>query len=86
MPFLRSGAKEAFDLLAIDIDALAAIIDLLHLCYYKTGIVEEFPATLDQLAGVVHDDRWSAKMAYFRALWWLVYRAKGQRRTTRWSA
>jgi tetratricopeptide (TPR) repeat protein len=74
VPFLRSGAKEAFDLLTIDIEALASLIELLELCYYSLGIIEQFPATLDRLANVVDDSRWIAKIAYFRGLWWLVHK------------
>src|SRR5439155_4363061 len=74
IPFLRSGAKEAFDLLTIDIEALASLVELLELCYYKVGIIEQFPATLDRLVNVVNDSRWVAKIAYFRGLWWLVHK------------
>ena len=74
IPFLRSGAKEAFDLLTIDIEALTSLVELLELCYYKVGIIEQFPATLDRLVNVVNDSRWVAKIAYFRGLWWLVHK------------
>ncbi|HEY4272961.1 MAG TPA: SEC-C metal-binding domain-containing protein [Candidatus Udaeobacter sp.] len=74
VPFLRSATKEAFDLLTIDTEALASLVELLELCYYKVGIIEQFPATLDRLANVVNDSRWVAKIAYFRGLWWLVHK------------
>ena len=74
VPFLKSGAKEAFDLLRIDIEALASLVELLELCYYRLGIIEQFPAVLDRLANVVDDGRWIAKIAYFRGLWWLVHK------------
>jgi hypothetical protein len=75
VPFLKSGTKEALDLLAIDIEALAGIIDLLQLCYHQVGIADEFPATLDRLRSVVNDPRWIDKIAYFNGLWWLVHKS-----------
>jgi tetratricopeptide (TPR) repeat protein len=74
IPFLQSKTKEAFDLLKVDIEALGAIVDFLHHCYARVGIIEEFPATLDRLRSVVDDPRWSDKIAYHRTLWWLVHK------------
>ena len=72
VPFLKSETKEAFELLAIDIEALAGIVELLHYCYDRVGIVEEFPATLERLKTVVNDPRWLDKIALFNGLWWLI--------------
>jgi tetratricopeptide (TPR) repeat protein len=74
VPFLQSKAKEAFDLLKVDIAALGGIVDFLHHCYDRVGIIDEFPATLDRLTTVVDDRRWTDKIAYFRGLWWLAHR------------
>jgi len=72
VPFLDSGKPEALALLKIDIEALAALVDLLYACYRNTGRSSEFSSTLDNLASVVNDLRWNDKIQYFRAIWNLV--------------
>src|SRR4051794_28397089 len=39
VPFLKSRSEEAFELLTVDIEALAETLELLHVCYDKNGIV-----------------------------------------------
>ena len=41
VPFLESKTGDADQLLSLDIEALADILDLLHNCYYMTGKSEE---------------------------------------------
>lgn len=72
IPFLRSKTKGSTDLLRIDIEALAEIIGLLHLCYLRTGQSEIFPSVLEYLSNAIADPRWRSKITYLRALWWLV--------------
>ena len=72
VPFLRSKTKESADLLKIDIEALAEILGLLHLCYLRTGQSEGFPSVLEYLSNAIADPRWKSKITYLLALWWLV--------------
>jgi len=74
VPFLASGTSEALRMLHIDIDALGNLVDLLHLCYYRTGRTAEFPGVVDRLSTAISDARWDAKVRYFKALWFLLDR------------
>jgi len=74
VPFLESKTKEALDLLSLDIEALAELLDNLHLCYFRTGRSNEFPDVINRVSEVIQDKRWSDKIAYTRALWNLVDR------------
>ena len=71
VPLLASQAKEAAELLKIDIEALGSLIDLLHLCYYRTGQTDEFPSVLARVAVAIDDPRWRDKILYQETLWWL---------------
>lgn len=71
-PFLASKTKEAAELLHIDIEALAELLDLLHHCYYRTGQSEQFPSVLMRLVNSIDDPRWRDKIAYQHSLWWLL--------------
>lgn len=72
VPFLSSGKPEAFELLKVDILAMADLVDLLHLCYFRTGISGSFPETLTFFDNAISDMRWSNVIKYQRALWYLV--------------
>ena len=48
IPFLSSGMPEAEELLRIDILAMADLVDLLHLCYFRNNISADFPDALDR--------------------------------------
>jgi tetratricopeptide (TPR) repeat protein len=77
-PFVARAPSEAEELLAIDIAALADLVDLLHSCYFRLGMSDEFPGTLNRLEDAVSDKRWTEKIAYFHALWWLVDRGNSE--------
>jgi tetratricopeptide (TPR) repeat protein len=71
VPFLASQTKEAAELLKIDIEALGSLIDLLHLCYFRTGRTDEFPSVLARVTNAIDDPRWRDKILYQETLWWL---------------
>lgn len=71
VPFLTSAPREAAELLKIDIEALGSLIDLLHLCYYRTGKADEVPSLLARVAGSIDHQGWRDKLLYQEALWWL---------------
>jgi hypothetical protein len=71
VPFLAAEPQQAARLLKVDIEALGSLIDLLHLCYYRTGQTEEFPSVLARVAGAIDDSRWRDKLLYQETLWWL---------------
>ena len=71
IPFLASKTQEAANLLKVDIEALGSLIDLLHLCYYRTGQTDEFPLVLARVANAIDDSRWRDKLLYQETLWWL---------------
>ena len=71
IPFLESKTQEAANLLKIDIEALGSLIDLLHLCYYRTGQTDGFPSVLARVANAIDDSRWRDKLLYQETLWWL---------------
>lgn len=72
VPFLESDTKESKELLEIDIEALASLIDLLMACYEKTGKHKEFPSALNALQNAIADTRWYNKIAFQRAAWQLL--------------
>jgi tetratricopeptide (TPR) repeat protein len=72
VPLLEAKAPPAEELLKVDIEALDDIITNLHRCYYRTKRSEQFPATINKLSGVITDKRWSDKVNYFHALWYLT--------------
>jgi len=65
----QDGAEEW---LQLDIEALSELLENLHLCYYHLGISDEFLDVIDSVRNVIQDKRWDAKIAYARALWYLV--------------
>jgi tetratricopeptide (TPR) repeat protein len=72
VPFLESDTKESKELLEIDIEALASLIDLLMACYERTGKHKEFPSALNALQNAIEDTRWYNKIAFHRAAWQLL--------------
>ena len=72
MPFLESETKAANELLRIDIEALASLLDLLMACYEKTGKHKQFPDALNALYNAISLTGWYDKIAYQRALWQLL--------------
>jgi len=85
-PFVERAPRDAEQILAIDIEALASLVDLLHLCYSRLGMSEQFPETLNRLKDAVSDKRWTEKITYFHALWWLADRADREEAYKRMSA
>ena len=71
VPILASQAKGAAEFLKIDIEALGSLIDLLHLCYYRTGQTDKFPSVLARVVNAIDDPRWRDKIRYQETLWWL---------------
>lgn len=71
VPFLASAPQQAAKLLKVDIEALGSLIDLLHLCYYRTGKTDEVPSLLARVAGAINDPGWRDKLLYQETLWWL---------------
>jgi len=72
IPFLESGKPESKILLQIDIEAMAELVNLLHLCYYKTGKSKQFPRALGILSNAISDPRWLNKIITELALWHLL--------------
>ncbi len=72
IPFLSSGMPEAEELLRIDILAMADLVDLLHLCYFRNNISADFPDALSFLEHAISDPRWNVVINYQKALWYLV--------------
>lgn len=72
IPFLESGKPESKILLQIDIEAMADLVNLLHLCYYKTGKIKQFPKALGILSNAISDSRWLNKIITEIALWHLL--------------
>jgi len=72
IPLFASKPQEAADLLKVDIGALGNLIDLPHLCYYRTGQTNEFPSVLSRVANAIDDSRWRDKLLYQETLWWLL--------------
>ncbi len=77
VPLLKSDSEKGEQILSIDIDALAEIVERLHSCYRQTGKINEFSNVLDRLAGLVDDQRWTDKIALCRAMWWSIDRSDG---------
>ena len=69
VPFLRTGAIEAKQLLEIDVGALASILDTLYGCYRKNALSNDFPSVLTHLREAIDHPQWGVKIVYFRALW-----------------
>lgn len=72
IPLLEANRNAGENLLRIDIEALAELLDNLHLCYYRLGRSDEFLDVIERVRNVVLDRRWDAKIAYTRGLWYLV--------------
>lgn len=72
IPYLESGTRESKDLLKVDIESMANLLDLLMACYEKTGKHNQFPDALNGLHNAISDPRWYQYVAYQRALWTLI--------------
>lgn len=73
VPFLRSGTPESKALLKIDIEALNEGVSTLISCYAKCGLLSQVPQLLAAVSNSIHDDQWTWKIRYHRALWHIVY-------------
>lgn len=78
IPFLESGKPESKILLQIDIEAMGELVNLLHLCYYKTGKDKQFPKALGILSNAISDPRWLNKIIQELALWHLLDNNNGE--------
>lgn len=74
IPLLESDRDAGENMLQIDIEALAELLENLHLCYYRLKRNDEFIAVIERVRNVVKDKRWDAKIAYTRGLWYSVDR------------
>jgi len=72
IPFLKSNKSQAADLLQLDINAMAELVNLLHHCYYKTGKSKQFPKALGILSNAISDPRWLDKITQELAFWHLA--------------
>lgn len=72
VPLLESNSHIAQKLLSIDIEALAALLDNLHLCYFHLKRSTEFPEVIDRVRNLIDDTRWTNKIAYMKGLWHLI--------------
>ncbi len=72
IPLLEKDAVHGQELLRIDIEALAELLDNLRQCYFHLGIGEEFPGVIDNAREFVDDSRWVGKIAYTEGLYYLV--------------
>jgi tetratricopeptide (TPR) repeat protein len=61
-------------LLSIDIEALAELLENIHLSCRKLGRSDDFLHVVDSMGSVIADSRWSTKIAYARGLWHLVHK------------
>jgi tetratricopeptide (TPR) repeat protein len=69
---LKDDPKFGEYLLHVDIEALAEILENMHLCYYRLGRGAEFSNVIDNVKSVILDIRWDTKIAYTTGIWWLV--------------
>ncbi|MDL1981946.1 MAG: SEC-C domain-containing protein [Deltaproteobacteria bacterium] len=74
IPLLQSDRDAGENMLQIDIEALAELLENLHLCYYRLKRNDEFIEVIERVRNVVQDKRWDAKIAYTRGLWYSVDR------------
>ena len=74
IPLLEFDRDAGEDMLQIDIEALAELLENLHLCYFRLKRNDEFIEVIERVRNTVQDKRWGAKIAYTRGLWYLVDR------------
>jgi len=74
VPLLQVGTEAGDKLLAIDIEALASILDNLHLCHFRLGRGGEFLRVIQSIKRVIEDERWNSKVIYILSLWHLIYK------------
>jgi tetratricopeptide (TPR) repeat protein len=55
-------------MLAMDVRAMAELVDQLLHCYSKTDRLDEFPAVLERLRSNIKDEMWQRKIIYFHAM------------------
>jgi hypothetical protein len=67
-PLLPTDNPHLLFILHTDIEALAALVDILMHCYRHTNQWYRFPAVLDRLEPNIQDPRWQHKIILFRAL------------------
>jgi len=72
LPLLEANRDAGHELLHIDIEALAELLQNLHLCYFKLQRSSEFPQVIDRVRGLISDSRWTDKIAYAEGLWHLI--------------
>lgn len=69
---LKLNKEEGEKLLSLDIEALAELLDNIHLCYSKVDKSEDFLDVIENARNVINDKRWDAKISYARGLWFLI--------------
>ncbi len=69
---LKINKDAGENLLNIDIEALAELLENIYLCYSKLDKSEEFLDVIENARNIISDKRWDAKIAYARGLWYLV--------------
>jgi len=74
IPLLESDRDAGENMLQVDIEALAELLENLHLCYYRLKRNDEFIEVIERVRNAVQDKRWDAKIAYTRGLWYSVDR------------
>lgn len=70
-PIIAKGG-EPLGLLRIDVDALGECVGRLSSLYFRLGLWNAWPATLERLRANIQHPWWNRKIAYYRALYHLV--------------
>lgn len=74
IPLLESDRNAGENMLQVDIEALAELLENLHLCYHRLKRNDEFIEVIERVKNTVQDKRWDAKIAYARGLWYSIDR------------
>jgi len=65
---LKDVPESMATLFDLDIKALASLIDQLQICYTKLDMNDRYISCLELLLSNIDDERWSEKIAYYKAL------------------
>jgi len=71
---LEANPDAGRDLLRVDIEALAELLENLHRCYFYLQRSAEFPKVLHHVRDLIDDPRWAEKVYFVDGLWHLVDR------------
>ncbi len=69
---LEAGIPHGREILKVDINALAELLERLHHIYHRMNQSSNFPNVLVQFEDLIPDKRWFEKIIYLRALWHLL--------------